>query len=235
MAEALIFHFRDKKNFLNGCNPVTKFICIIAICFPLAKASLLSVLVLLLPLFIVAFIQHLPLLSYGKELRFFIFMSLLIIVTSYASSQNIAQALASSLRFLAIILSGMLLADSTAPDELARSLGSLLDKIPFVSGWVIASSIELTLSLVPIIFDVAEQATTARKARQERRVNPIRTLSSLAESIFSLLLDRAEDLSSALEARAFDPERKRQTLGYGKQDLKLLLFTALLVIVGYMV
>ncbi len=162
-------------------------------------------------------------------------MSLLIIVTSYASSQNIAQALASSLRFLAIILSGMLLADSTAPDELARSLGSLLDKIPFVSGWVIASSIELTLSLVPIIFDVAEQATTARKARQERRVNPIRTLSSLAESIFSLLLDRAEDLSSALEARAFDPERKRQTLGYGKQDLKLLLFTALLVIVGYMV
>jgi biotin transport system permease protein len=234
MAEALIFHFQDRKSFLNASNPVTKFSCVIALCFPLVKAPLLPALVLLTPLILLALKQKLPLRAYGKELRFFAFMALLIGLTTYFSIHDTQQALASCIRFFAIILSGMLLSDSTAPDDLARCLGAILDRIPFVKGWEVASSIELTLSLVPIIFDVTEQVTTARKARQAKIRNPIRALSDLGGSIFSLLLDRSEDLASALDARAFDPGRKRQTLSYGMPDVILILATILLVVVGYM-
>jgi biotin transport system permease protein len=129
----------------------------------------------------------------------------------------------------------MLLSDSTAPDDLARSVGSILDKVPFISGWEIASNIELTLSFVPLIFDVSEQVKTARIARKAKTRNPVRSLTQIGESIFSLLLDRAEDLSSALDARSFDPKRKRQTLRYGKRDAILLVATILLVVAGYMV
>jgi biotin transport system permease protein len=234
MAETLIFHFRDIKSFLNSCNPVTKFSSVIALCFPLVKAPLASSIALLAPLVLLALNQRLPLGSYKRELRFFLFMGLLIALTNYFSVRDLSQALASFLRFFAIILSGMLLSDSTAPDDLARSLGSLLDKIPFIHGWEIASSIELTLSFVPLIFDVSEQVTTARKARQAKTRNPIHSLSQIGENIFSLLLDRAEDLSSALDARSFDPGRKRQTLRYGKEDAILLIATILLVVAGYM-
>lgn len=221
MAEGLIFHYREQKAFLNRCNPLTKLLSILVLLIPLAKASLPVTLALLTPLIVLTVTQRLPLYRYGKELRFFFVMVILIGITEYLATRLALHSITACLRFLAIILAGMLLADSTAPDDLARSLGSVLDKIPFVNGWAVASSIELTLSMVPLIFDVTDQVTTARKARMEKSRHPIKNISSVAASIFSLLLDRSEELTWALEARAFDPSRKRRTLPYTKDDLWL--------------
>jgi biotin transport system permease protein len=234
MAEALIFHYRQQDRFLNRCNPATKFASVIAICFPLMQASFAASLLLLCPLVALATVQRLPLASYGRELRFFLFMAVLIGTTSLFSDPDPLAAVGSCLRFLAIVLAGMLLADSTAPDDLARSIGSLLEKVPLIGGWTIASRIELTLAIVPIIFDVSEQVSSARKARAGREGHPIKAIAAFGESIFTLLLDRSEDLSAALDARLYDPARPRQTLGYGKPDLLLGLATVLLVCAGYM-
>ena len=190
MAEALIFHYREQRAFLNRCNPLIKLVSILAILIPLARASFSVTVALLIPLIFLAITQNLPLYRYGKELRFFFVMTALIGFTEYLATRALLPSLTACLRFLTIILSGMLLADSTAPDDLARSLGSVLDRLPFVDGWAIASSIELTLSMIPLIFDVTEQVTTARKARMEKNRHPIRNITSVAASIFSLLLDR---------------------------------------------
>lgn len=234
MAEALIFHYREQHTYLNHCNPVSKLLCVIALCFPLVKAPLFGTLLLLSPLLLLSLIQRLPLKRYAKELRFFIFMTCLIALTEYLATKSALLALTACLRFLTIILSGMLISDSTAPDDLARSLGNLLDRIPFVNGWNVASSIELSLSLIPMIFDVTDQVITARKARLERNRNPIKNLTSLGSSIFSLLLDRAEELSWALDARAFEANRKRQTLPYTYRDLLLIAITTMFVFLTYM-
>lgn len=227
MAEALIFHYREQKAFLNRCNPLTKLLSILAILIPLARASFAVTIAILIPLVLLAITQRLPLYRYGKELRFFLVMTALIGITEYLATRLLVPSITACLRFLAIILSGMLLSDSTAPDDLSRSLGSVLDKIPFIDGWAVASSIELTLSMIPLIFDVTEQVTTARKARMEKNRHPIKGITSVATSIFSLLLDRAEELTWALQARAFDPSRKRRTLPYTKSDLYLAVVVAL--------
>jgi len=229
MAEALIFHYRKQRTFLNRCNPLIKLLSILAILIPLARASFSVTVALLITLIFLAITQRLPLHRYGKELRFFFVMTALIGFTEYLATRALLPSLTACLRFLTIILSGMLLADSTAPDDLARSLGSVLDRLPFVDGWAIASSIELTLSMIPLIFDVTEQVTTARKARMEKNRHPIRNITSVAASIFSLLLDRSEELTWALEARSFDPSRKRRTLPYTKDDLYLGVVVILMV------
>ncbi|HKL59117.1 MAG TPA: energy-coupling factor transporter transmembrane component T [Sphaerochaeta sp.] len=233
MAEGLIFHYREQKAFLNRCNPLTKLLSILILLIPLAKASLPVTLALLTPLIVLTVTQRLPLYRYGKELRFFFVMIILIGITEYLATRLALHSITACLRFLAIILAGMLLADSTAPDDLARSLGSVLDKIPFVNGWAVASSIELTLSMVPLIFDVTDQVTTARKARMEKNRHPIKNISSVSASIFSLLLDRSEELTCALEARAFDPSRKRKTLPYTKDDLWLGVAVTLIMVFLY--
>ncbi len=227
MAEALIFHYRQQRAFLNRCNPLTKLACILAILIPLAKASFTVTVLLLLSLVLLGATQRLPIRRYGKELRFFFVMTVLIGITEYAATGLLLPSFTACLRFLTIILSGMLLSDSTAPDDLARSLGSVLDRIPFIDGWSVASSIELTLSMIPLIFDVTEEVTTARKARMEGNRHPIRNIRSVAASIFSLLLDRSEELTWALEARLFDPSRPRRTLPYTKSDLTLVVVVAL--------
>ncbi len=229
MAEGLIFHYREQKAFLNRCNPLTKLLSILAILIPLAGASFAVTIAILAPLILLAITQRLPLRRYGKELRFFLIMTALIGITEYLATRLLLPSITACLRFLAIILSGMLLADSTAPDDLSRSLGSVLDKIPFVDGWAVASSIELTLSMIPLIFDVTDQVTTARKARMEKNRHPIKSITSVTTSIFSLLLDRAEELTWALQARAFDPSRRRRTLPYTKSDLYLALVVTLVV------
>jgi len=221
MAEALIFHYREQKAFLNRCNPLTKLLGILAILIPLARASFAVTVALLIPMVLLAIDQHLPLRRYGKELRFFLVMTALIGITEYVATRLLLPSFTACLRFLTIILCGMLLSDSTAPDDLARSLGSLLDRLPLVDGWAIASAIELTLSMIPLIFDVTEQVTTARKARMEKNRHPIKNITAVAASIFSLLLDRSEELTWALEARSFNPSRKRRTLPYTKADLYL--------------
>ncbi|MDD4572661.1 MAG: energy-coupling factor transporter transmembrane component T [Sphaerochaeta sp.] len=229
MAEALIFHYREQQSFLNRCNPLTKLLCILALLIPLAKASFTVSAVLLTLLALLAIHQRLPFHRYGRELRFFIVMTALIGITEYLATRMVLQSITACLRFLSIILSGMLLADSTAPDDLARSLGSVLNRVPFIDGWAVASTIELTLSMIPLIFDVTDQVTTARKARMEKNRHPIRNIKALVASIFGLLLDRSEELSWALQARSFDPSRARRTLAYTKADIFLALAVTLII------
>ncbi|MDK2859299.1 energy-coupling factor transporter transmembrane component T family protein [Sphaerochaeta halotolerans] len=235
MAEALIFHYRKQERFLNHCNPMTKFLSVIVLCLALIYTSLWGTLIIFTALAIAGISQQLPLKQYHRELRFFLVLLAMITIMEYVSSNNWLRTASAFFRFSAIILSGMLIADSTAPDDLARSLGSLLDRIPFLNGWRIASSIELTLSLLPMIFDASLEANTARKARLERKKNPYKTIIGLSTSIFLLLLDKAEDLSLALEARNFDPDKPRSQLPYRKTDGFLCILVLLITTSSFMV
>lgn len=234
MAEALIFHYRAQDTFLCKANPLTKVVAVIAICVLILSLSLSGLLLVSAALLVTTFAQHLPLRSYKRELKYFAFLLLLILITEYMATQSHQQAASAFLRFVCIILCGLLIADSTSPDDLARSLGSILDGIPFIRGWEVASAIELTLSILPVIFDAALQVVTARKARLERRRNPLASLTSLISAIFSLLLDKTEDLSLALEARLFDPVRPRQRLPYTIVDLKLAILLLILLLLASM-
>jgi len=235
MAEALIFHYRKQDSFLNHCNPMTKFLSVIVLCLALIYISLWGILIIFSALLIAGISQHLPLRQYQRELRFFLVLLALITIMEYVSSNDWIRTASAFFRFSTIILSGILIADSTAPDDLARSLGSLLDKVPFINGWRIASSIELTLSLLPMIFDASLEANTARKARIERRSNLYRTIIGLSTSIFLLLLDKAEDLSLALEARNYDPDMPRTRLRYGRNDALLCLLVMLITPASFVV
>jgi len=234
MAEALIFHYRKQNTFLCKANPVTKIAAIIAICVVILSVSLPGLLLVSTALLGAALTQRLPLRRYKRELRYFALLLLLILITEYLATQSHQASFSAFLRFVCIILCGLLIADSTSPDDLARSLGSMLNRIPFVRGWEVASTIELTLSILPMIFDASLEVVTARKARLERRRNPLYSLTSLVSAIFSLLLDKAEDLSLALEARLFDPSRPRPRLPYTSVDVLLSIQVLLLLLFARM-
>jgi biotin transport system permease protein len=235
MAEALIFHYRDQDRFLNHVHPLIKFIATISICIALFLVSSLGIVVVTAALVVVSIVHRLPLLAYRRELRFFAVMIILIAITEYFASSEWVAAAVASLRFLSIILCGLLLTDTTAADDLARALGSLLNRIPRINGWRVAAAVELTLSLLPMIFDASVEVTTARKARMERFGNPLRVLYGVASSILSLLLDKIQDFSWALDARGYQPDQVRQRLSYSCRDPLVLLFLAVLLTVASVV
>ncbi len=235
MAEALIFHYREQHTLLSRANPLTKFISVIAVCIVLFSLSPTGLVVVTLALALAMGAQRLPIIRYRRELRYFGFILLFIIATEYLATKSTTSTAAAALRFIAIIESGLLLTDCTAADDLARSLGSVLDRIPFIDGWAVASTIEMTLALLPMIFDASLEVVTARKARLERRRRPLSSLVGLASSIFSLILDKAEDLSLALESRHWEPSRPRRQLPYSAIDALLLAAVALVLTTARMV
>ena len=230
MAHSLIFHYRAQNTFLGKSNPLSKLLILIFLCVPLAKASLpyaATVCAVLLCIFLAI---RLPLSRFKASLAFFLIIALLIALTEPG---GVKASLAAMLRFLDFILLSLLFADTTDPDDLARCLGRPLDAIPLVDGYVVASTMQLTLSMIPLVFDVADRVLTAQTARLSPKRHPVRYLYTLSSGIFSNLLRTAEALSDALDSRLYDPQRPQKGLGFHAVDGMLVIAGLLLAGCGW--
>lgn len=235
MAETLIFHYRKQDTLLGKTHPLVKAGATLALCISVFSLSLPGILVILSAFVLLAVSIRLPIGSFRREIVYFSILLAMILLTEYLVAFVFLDALAAGLRFVCVILLGLLIADTTAPDELARTLGSFLDRIPFINGWAVASSVELTLCLLPMIFDAAQQASEARKARLQGWKHPLRAIVSLSGSILSLLLDKAEDFANALEARHFDYAKSRPSMRLNQRDLWFSLGVLVLLLLAFVV
>jgi len=231
MAEVMLFHYRDRNTFLNKANPLTKIALTLLFSYALVHAGLLRIAIITVLLALVVAAIHLPIAQYKRELRFFLVMGIIIAVSQYFATRSILVAAIAVIRFLDIVIIGALFADTTAPDDLARSMGALLSRIPKVRGERIAATLELTLSTVPLLFDASAQVREARLARLESQwKHPVRRIVSYGSAVFTLLLERAEDLAAALEARAYDVDAKRDTLPLKVHDALVMAGALVLVL-----
>ena len=170
----LIFAYREGHTFLHRANPVLKIVFLLGLSFCPWWVTLPIAAVL-------AIITALPVRSFLKQLVFFIVIGLLILLS------NGPEAI---LGFLAVVLLGLVFADTTAPEDLARSLQPVL-------GRRFSLIVALTLTMVPLCLETMEETRLARKSRGERTI-----CAGWITSAVSALLDRCDELSLALRCRA---------------------------------
>lgn len=219
MVEVNLFHYHDRNTFLHRTNPITKIIVMLILSTALVGATWLQTSAMLISLGIVSTAIRLPIGRYRRELRFFLIMAIIIALARWSSASQGDQIAQAVIRFATIVLMGLLFADTSAPDDIARSVGSLLEHIPGVHGYRIGATLELTVSTIPLLFDASLQVSQARRARGDTYWhNPVGRIVSFGSTVFSLLLERAEDLEAALSARLYDPDAKRGSLGYRTVD-----------------
>lgn len=215
MVEVNLFHYHDRKTFLHRTNPITKIAVLLMLSTTLIRANLLQTSAMFIFLVIVATVIHLPIGQYRKELRFFLIMGTIIGLARWGSAQQWSLAATAVLRFAAIVFMGLLFADTSAPDDIARSTGSLLARIPRFHGYRIGATLELTISTIPLLFDATLQVSQARRARgEELWRHPVQRIVSFGSTVFALLLERAEYLEAALSARLYNPDARRESFGY---------------------
>ena len=230
MAQALIFHYRDENTLLHKINPFIKLLTLLLLCSTLVSASFYGTILILSITLIMMLITKLPIFKYGKELFFFIFISFIIIVTSYFSNKTIIEVVNSVLKFITAILMSFLLADSSDPSDIARSLAKVIDKIPFINGWRFASHIELTLMCIPLIFDVSESISEARISRLEKvKKHPIKYIITYCISLIDNLLYKIDEIAYALDSRGYNPNIERETLPYSFRDILFILFVIIIM------
>lgn len=232
MSEGLIFHYREGTSLLNRTHPLAKLILLMCLSVILSGASPFMTVFVGILLMTAAVSVRLPFLSTARESVFFVILACAMGLSQWFSSHELVPALTVAGRFLLIVLGGVILADTTAPDDLARAVGATVSKIPGVKGWRLASAMELTISIIPMIFDVAVQTREARTARGERGWrHPVRRTYGYVMTLFILLLDRMEELSEALEGRSFNPDTPRTGIKWQIRDT-VFFFCSLAVLAG---
>ncbi|HPB41551.1 MAG TPA: energy-coupling factor transporter transmembrane component T [Sphaerochaeta sp.] len=220
MARRVIFSYRHQDRLLNRTHPFVKVLALLCGCILLIDASVLLVSTIALFLLLLTGIQRLPLRSYARQLRFFILLFTLIALSECLRSRSVRLALIVLVRYALMILYALLITDSTSSDEIASS-------IPLVNKSVLAGGIELTLAIVPTIFQVSEEIRIAQRARLRRW--SIKGTFEYLSTLFELLLIRLEERALALEGRLFDAKRKRHAPPLSLYDLPMVLATAFFI------
>ncbi len=236
MAELNLFHYTERNTFLHRTNPIAKIVSLLLFSISLARSSFVAASVLFLLNVAIAWAVALPFRRYRREIRFFIVMGTIILLARSLQAQSWIEPVTALIRFATIVLMGMIFADTSAPDDIARSIGSTLSYVPGVRGYRVGATIELTIATIPLLFDVASEVSLARRARGERPARHVlRSIVSYTSAVFELLLDRAQQVESALRARQFDPDRDRGSLGYSWRDLLLFVSSCVVFIAsGYL-
>jgi len=216
----VIFSYRHQDRLLNRTHPFVKVLALLCGCILLIDASVLLVSTIALFLLLLTGIQRLPLRSYARQLRFFILLFTLIALSECLRSRSVRLALIVLVRYALMILYALLITDSTSSDEIASS-------IPLVNKSVLAGGIELTLAIVPTIFQVSEEIRIAQRARLRRW--SIKGTFEYLSTLFELLLIRLEERALALEGRLFDAKRKRHAPPLSLYDLPMVLATAFFI------
>lgn len=230
MAQSLIFHYREANTFLNRTNPFIKLLSLLALCTTLVTTNLYGTLIILFIVISLMIITKLPIIKYGNELIFFIIISFFIAITSYFSENSFVSIINSVLKFDTAILMSFLLADSSDPSDIARSLAKVINHIPFINGWKLASQIELTLMFIPLIFDVSQSIQEARISRLESTLrNPIKFIINFSIRLLENLLYKIDEIAYALDARGFDPNLERESLKYNFFDFIFIFLVILLI------
>ena len=223
MAEALIFHYRNADNFLVHLNPNAKLIALLVYTIIVSTAKPAAVFMSALFPIAVAFMIKLPWREYIRESIFFIIISIFMFIASFIPGKDAIHSLAYAVSFLSMVLASMLLADTTMPDEMSRSLGSALSHIIGKSAYALAAAMEITLSMIPVIIDSSVCIFEARRARGASFAShPIRYLTELSVSILADLLDRAEEYTDALYSRGYDASKRRECAPYRLCDAVLI-------------
>lgn len=172
----VIFSFRPSNSFLHNCPAIIKFFALFILAFLPWYITL--------PLYvIIAIVIKTPIKNYLKSSIFFGIIAIFIL---FSTGWN------DMLYFISIILSGILFADTTNPEDLARQLEPIIGK-------TLSIAILLTLAMLPIVFETCNQVKLAYKAREKKHIDLM-----YLETILSILLDKNEEMAIAYKNRGLE-------------------------------
>ncbi len=231
MAERLIFHYHDRKTIAHSLDPRSKMFTLFVLTLSLLNLNPVGFLLILPYLALAMIAARMPVREYRKEILFFLIFSGMIFLMRWWGSGNPLTALTAAGRFLAIVVMGLTLSDTTSPNEMSLAIYWILRPFSEEFASNTAAKLNLTVSFFPVIFDASKDIQEARRSRHEdARRQPLRRLVSIGRQLFDLLLDRAEEISYALESRCFTPKIRHGSLDWRFRDTVYLMISCTYII-----
>lgn len=162
-----------------------------------------------------------------RSLVFFLFMTALVFWGEWRQTGWIP-GLQKSLSFLLTLYGGLLFASLTDPMDLGEMLYRLARPIPFFPAGKLMLLVSLSLSLLPLIGEEAEQLKRAQASRcADRRFNPFLRIYSLTVPLMGGLIRRSDEIATALYSREVQEHPTLLSPGLHFQDCLIIAFSVL--------
>ncbi|NLO96522.1 MAG: energy-coupling factor transporter transmembrane protein EcfT [Peptococcaceae bacterium] len=256
MAQIVLFHYFPGKSILHGMDGRLKLICMILFSVAISLAKSVPTFIILTAglLLITLFAARLPLLTLLKDMKYFLFLILIILlVNSFAipgrpipgfplpgvTIEGVRTGLIASWRLVLIIMVCAVMTGTTSLITLKNVVEWFLRPIPFVPETRIATMINLTFVFIPIIFDTVSEMLSAQRARCiEGRRNPFKRIMFIAFPLLVQTFRRTDELILAMEARCYSDDRTRAVFAATARDWMILacsiLFLAVILFCSYL-
>jgi biotin transport system permease protein len=234
VAELTAFSFQPGTSLLHKLDVRFKVVFLILISLTSLSGGFAGLGILTCLLATLIFHSRLPLKSGLKELRFFLFLLLLILGTrmlttpgaplikiySYALSR--AGLISGALicwRLGIIALMGFVFVFTTPPSEIKAAVQWFLEPFGFIPGKQIATMMGLIARFVPVILNQAKETVAAQQARcAANRRNPLGRLIRIGIPLIRRTFVQADKLAIAMEARCYGENRTDPVLFAKRAD-----------------
>jgi energy-coupling factor transporter transmembrane protein EcfT len=236
MAELTLFSYRHGHSLLHGIDVRFKILGLLLISMVSLNVRVLSLTILsaLLVFFVVD--CRLGFKSFFREIRYFLFLILIILLAHALSVKGTIvfrfYFLLICWRLFLVVLVGLLFVSTTRPSQIKAAVEWFLNPVPFVSGKRLATMLSLVMRFIPVILNQARETAEAQKARcVENRKNPIYRLKKIGFPLLRRTFENADRLIFAMQARCYNERRTDPDLCFRPTDwLAFFLVSALCVL-----
>jgi biotin transport system permease protein len=223
MAHLTPFSYRHGTSMLHTLDVRCKFFIICFVSMSMLSASLPAALLYLLILLYFFKSTGLQITDCLAQMKYFILL-LIFVFTARAltvdgdiifsfykitiSRQGLAMGFLVSLKFLLVMLTGLLFAATTKPSHVKHAVQWFLKPVPFIPEKQVAVMISLSLGFMPVILKQFKEVSDARKARcgsLER--NPVKNIVGIGLPLLKKTFLSADNIILAMEARCYNDDR----------------------------
>lgn len=133
---------------------------------------------------------------------FLLFLGVIFLLSRLGGSPDTALLLTGKLALL--LITAQLYTSSTSPAGMAGGVARLLSPLPLDMGRKLGAHLRLYFTLLPLVFDEAEEISQAHRARGIRlRRRPVKGLLLFTTAFIIGVFSSAESLSEALDSRGW--------------------------------
>ena len=235
MVQVTFFHYMHKNTVLHRMDGRLKLPGMLLLSLSASLASEWRHYLVPLALVIAALIiARLPIAALLKEMKFFAVIILIVLVTNAftiagdpipyfpikgVSIQGVMEGLRFAGRLILVIMVCTIVTGTTSLLTFKNVIEWYLRPIPFIPEVRVATMINLTFVLLPVIFDSYTEMMNAQKSRcVELRRNPIKRVNFIVFPLLSRTLRRADEIVYAMESRCYSEVRTRAMFKTNKAD-----------------
>ncbi len=242
MDQVVVFHYQYRNSFIHKIDPRIKLLSMFLISIAISiLSSLYMYIILTIFIFAILLLSKLPILSIIKNIKMFYLLILFIIAINSInitdgismpfipilkiSMSGFVYGLYFAWRLILIILLSSVVMGTMSIITLRNVIEWYLRPIPFVEEKNIATMINITFLLIPIIFDKHSEIHNAQISRCiDLRKNPIKKITYKILPLLKSVFIKVDEIVYTMESRCYSEERSRFIFRSKGSDFLIILF-----------